>query len=71
MTKRKDLEVREIMYNYFNFNGTQINDLAIVTSIEKPYIPENLLILLMYLVETVRYLTGPNMTLSLFLSHSQ
>lgn len=28
------------MYNYFNFNGTQINDLAIVTSIEKPYIPE-------------------------------
>lgn len=40
MTKRKDLEVREIMYNYFNFNGTQINDLAIVTSIEKPYIPE-------------------------------
>lgn len=29
------------MYNYFNFNGNQINDLAIVTSIEKPYIPEN------------------------------
>lgn len=28
------------MYNYFNFNGSQINDLAIVTSIEKPYIPE-------------------------------
>ena len=28
------------MYNYFNFNGNQINDLAIVTSIEKPYIPE-------------------------------
>lgn len=28
------------MYNYFNFNGTQINDLAIVTKIEKPYIPE-------------------------------
>ena len=40
ITKRKDLEVRKIMYNYFNFNGTQINDLAIVTSIEKPYIPE-------------------------------
>ena len=40
ITKRKDLEVRRIMYNYFNFNGTQINDLAIVTSIEKPYIPE-------------------------------
>lgn len=28
------------MYNYFNFDGSQINDLAIVTSIEKPYIPE-------------------------------
>lgn len=28
------------MYNYFNFDGTQINDLAIVTKIEKPYIPE-------------------------------
>lgn len=28
------------MYNYFNFDGNQINDLAIVTSIEKPYIPE-------------------------------
>ena len=28
------------MYNYFNYNGTQINDLAIVTKIEKPYIPE-------------------------------
>lgn len=40
MTKKKDLEAREIMYNYFNFNGNQINDLAIVTSIEKPYIPE-------------------------------
>ena len=40
MTKRKDLEVRRIMYNYFNFDGSQINDLAIVTSIEKPYIPE-------------------------------
>ena len=40
ITKRKDLEVRRIMYNYFNFNGSQINDLAIVTSIEKPYIPE-------------------------------
>lgn len=29
------------MYNYFNYNGTQINDLAIVTKIEKPYIPES------------------------------
>lgn len=28
------------MYNYFNFNGTQINHLAIVTKIEKPYVPE-------------------------------
>lgn len=28
------------MYNYFNYNGSQINDLAIVTKIEKPYIPE-------------------------------
>ena len=28
------------MYNYFNFDGNQINNLAIVTSIEKPYIPE-------------------------------
>lgn len=27
------------MYNYFNFNGVQVNDLAIVTKIEKPYIP--------------------------------
>ena len=28
------------MYNYFNFNGVQVNDLALVTKIEKPYIPE-------------------------------
>lgn len=28
------------MYNYFNYDGTQVNDLAIVTKIEKPYIPE-------------------------------
>lgn len=28
------------MYNYFNFNGIQVNDLALVTKIEKPYIPE-------------------------------
>ena len=28
------------MYNYFNFNGAQVNDLALVTKIEKPYIPE-------------------------------
>ena len=28
------------MYNYFNFDGLQVNDLAIVTKIEKPYIPE-------------------------------
>lgn len=28
------------MYNYFNFDGNQINDLAIVTSIEKDYLPE-------------------------------
>ena len=29
------------MYNYFNFNGVQVNDLALVTKIEKPYIPAN------------------------------
>lgn len=28
------------MYNYFNFNGVQVNDLALVSKIEKPYIPE-------------------------------
>ena len=28
------------MYNYFNFNGVQVNDLALVTKIDKPYIPE-------------------------------
>ena len=28
------------MYNYFNFNGVQVNDLALVTKIEKLYIPE-------------------------------
>lgn len=27
------------MYNYFNFNGVQVNELALVTKIEKPYIP--------------------------------
>lgn len=28
-----------MMYNYFNFDGVQVNDLALVTKIEKPYIP--------------------------------
>ena len=28
------------MYNYFNFNGVKVNDLALVTKIDKPYIPE-------------------------------
>ena len=40
MTNKADLEVIKIMYNYFNFNGVQVNDLALVTKIEKPYIPE-------------------------------
>lgn len=28
------------MYNYFSFDGALINDIAIVTKIEKPYVPE-------------------------------
>ena len=40
LTNKQDLEVIKIMYNYFNFNGVQVNDLALVTKIEKPYIPE-------------------------------
>lgn len=28
------------MYNYFNYDGVQVNGLALVTKIEKPYIPE-------------------------------